>query len=84
MRDRIRNIPARRWLAAVLIAGSLSVALSGAALAAEEGSAHGSGDLPTGAIVGLGVSIALAGLLLAISAPYILPKPPKRSRRRPC
>ena len=80
MRDRFQGSPLWRWLAAVLIAGTLCVALSGSALAAEESSGHeeGSNNLPAGAWVGLAISFALGSLLLAGSATYILPKPTKR------
>lgn len=59
-------------LAIPLIALLLS---SGAALAA---GAEGGGGLGAGPIIGIGISITLAALLVGGSLAYILPKPPKR------
>ncbi|MXY79347.1 MAG: hypothetical protein F4Y94_06600 [Chloroflexi bacterium] len=59
-----------------LLAGAVLLLLltSGAALAAGEGG----GPLPAGAIVGLVVSVIIAGGVVALSLGYILPKPPGR------
>ncbi|MDE2893236.1 MAG: hypothetical protein OXN86_12100 [Chloroflexota bacterium] len=58
-------------LAAALIA---AVLLGGAAMAAGEG---GGGGLHAGQIVAIVIGIAMAAILLGLSAAYILPKPPK-------
>ena len=60
-----------RWPTAVgvLLAGLLLS--SGAAMAA------GGGGLHAGQIVAIVIGIALAALLIGLSAAYILPKPPK-------
>ncbi len=58
-------------LFAALIA---AVLLGGAAMAAGEG---GEGGLHAGQIVAIVIGIAMAAVLLALSAAYILPKPPK-------
>ncbi len=58
-------------LAVAIIA---AVLLGGAAMAAGEG---GSGGLHTGQIVAIVIGIAMAAILLGLSAAYILPKPPK-------
>ncbi len=58
-------------LSAALIA---AVLLGGAAMAAGEG---GGGGLHAGQIVAIVIGIAMAAVLLALSAAYILPKPPK-------
>ena len=51
-----------------------AVLLGGAALAAGEG---GGGGLHAGQIVAIAIGIAMAAILLGLSAAYILPKPPK-------
>ena len=58
-------------LAVALIA---AVLLGGAAMAAGEG---GGGGLHAGQIVAIVIGIAMAAILLGLSAAYILPKPPK-------
>ncbi len=58
-------------LAVALIA---AVLLGGAAMAAGEG---GGGGLHAGQIVAMVIGIAMAAILLGLSAAYILPKPPK-------
>ena len=52
----------------------VAVLLGGAALAAGEG---GGGGLHAGQIVAIVIGIAMAAILLGLSAAYILPKPPK-------
>ena len=69
---------ARLALAVLMVALALSVAelvTPGLALA-QEGLPAGDRRLPGAAIVGIVVSFALAALLLLISLPFILPKPP--------
>ncbi len=51
-----------------------AVLLGGAAMAAGEG---GGGGLHAGQIVAIVIGIAMAAILLGLSAAYILPKPPK-------
>ncbi len=60
--------------ATVALALAAAVLLGGAALAAggEDG-----GGLHAGQIVAIAVGIAMAAILVALSAAYILPKPPK-------
>ncbi len=64
----------RRRLAPLAGAVLLMLLTSGAAFAAGEGGGH----LPAGAIVGLVVSVLIAGLVVVLSLGYILPKPPGR------
>ena len=64
----------RRALTPLAAAALLMLLTSGAALAAGDGG----GDLPAGAIVGLVVSVLIAGLVVVLSLGYILPKPPGR------
>ena len=52
----------------------VAVLLGGAAMAA---GGEGGGGLHAGQIVAMVIGIALAAILLALSAAYILPKPPK-------
>ncbi len=59
-------------LALTLIAAAL---MGGVAMAAEGG--EGGGGLHAGQIVAIVIGIAMAALLLGLSAAYILPKPPK-------
>ncbi len=69
---------ARVALAVLVVALALSVAelvAPGLALA-QEGLPAGDQGLPGAAIVGIVVSFALAALLLLISLPFLLPKPP--------
>ena len=58
-------------LAVALIA---AVLLGGVAMAAGEG---GGGGLHAGQIVAIVMGIAMAAILVGLSAAYILPKPPK-------
>ena len=53
----------------------VAVLLGGAAMAAGEGG--GGGGLHAGQIVAIVIGIAMAAILLGLSAAYILPKPPK-------
>ncbi len=74
----IESKRARVALAVLVIALALSVAelvAPGLALA-QEGLPAGDRGLPGAAIVGIVVSFALAALLLLISLPFLLPKPP--------
>ena len=64
----------RRALTPLAAAALLMLLTSGVAMAAGEGG----GDLPAGAIVGLVVSLLIAGLVVVLSLGYILPKPPGR------
>ena len=59
-------------VALALVAAAL---LGGAAMAA--GGESGSGGLHTGQIVAIVIGIAMAAILVGLSAAYILPKPPK-------
>ncbi|MCY3558577.1 MAG: hypothetical protein OXH13_08020 [Chloroflexi bacterium] len=52
----------------------VAVLLGGAAMAA---GGEGGGGLHAGQIVAMVIGIAFAAILLALSAAYILPKPPK-------
>ncbi len=58
-------------VALALIAAAL---LGGAAMAA---GGEGGGGLHAGQIVAIVIGIAMAAILLGLSAAYILPKPPK-------
>ena len=58
-------------VALALIAAAL---LGGAAMAAGD---EGGGGLHAGQIVAIAIGIAMAAILLGLSAAYILPKPPK-------
>jgi len=60
-------------LFAVLLLAAAGSGLGSVALAAGEGG----GGLHAGQIVAMVIGIALAAILLALSAAYILPKPPK-------
>ncbi len=65
--------------AALLIAASLLavlVGLLGGGLAMAAGG-EGGGGLHPGQIVAIVIGIAMAAILLGLSAAYILPKPPK-------
>ena len=64
------TIPRTLTLAVVLIT---TVLLGGTAMAAGESG----GGLHAGQIVAIVIGIAAAAILLALSAAYILPKPPK-------
>ncbi len=59
-------------VALALIAAAL---LGGAVMAA--GGESGGGGLHTGQIVAIVIGIAMAAILVGLSAAYILPKPPK-------
>ncbi|MXX31251.1 MAG: hypothetical protein F4Z51_03240 [Chloroflexi bacterium] len=61
-------------ITAVALSLIVAVLLGGAAMAA---GGEGGGGLHAGQIVAMVIGIALAAILLALSAAYILPKPPK-------
>ena len=56
------------------VAFIVAVLLGGAAMAA---GGEGGGGLHAGQIVAIVIGIAMAAILLGLSAAYILPKPPK-------
>ena len=58
----------------LVVAVIAAVLVGGAAMAAGEG---GGGGLHAGQIVAIVIGIAMAAILLGLSAAYILPKPPK-------
>ena len=60
--------------ATISLALVAAVLLGGAAMAA---GGEGGGGLHAGQIVAIVIGIAMAAILLALSAAYILPKPPK-------
>ena len=59
--------------ATLALAVVAAVLLGGVAMAAGEGG----GGLHAGQIVAMAIGIALAALLIGLTAGYILPKPPK-------
>lgn len=61
--------------ATVALALITAVLLGGAVMAA--GGESGGGGLHAGQIVAIALGIAMAAILLGLSAAYILPKPPK-------
>ena len=86
MRQAVLQIPisqvremSRRWLVALSILAfvtAFEALVPGAAMAKGGATPPQDASLPTGAIVGIIASFALAGLLLMIALPFILPKPP--------
>ena len=69
----------RRWLVALAVVAfvvALEALAPGAAMASGGATPPQDASLSAGAIVGIIVSFALAGLLLLIALPFILPKPP--------
>ena len=69
----------RRWLVALAIVAfvvAFEAVAPGAAMAEGGATPPQDASLPTGAIVGIIASFGLAGLLLMIALPFILPKPP--------
>ena len=81
MRYAIRQVVQgwRRWLVVLAIVAfvvALETIAPGAALAKGGATPPQDASLPGGAIVGIIASFALAGLLLMIALPFILPKPP--------
>lgn len=61
--------------ATIALALIVAALLGGVTMAA--GGESGGGGLHAGQIVAIAIGIALAAILLALSAAYILPKPPK-------
>ena len=59
--------------ATLALAVVAAVLLGGVAMAASEGG----GGLHAGQIVAMAIGIALAAILIGLTAGYILPKPPK-------
>lgn len=73
-----RGRPALVVLALALALGVFATVAPGTAMAAEGAVAAQDQDLSAGAIVGIVFSFLLAGVLLMIALPFILPKPPNR------
>lgn len=73
-----RGRPALLVLALALAVGAIAALEPATAMAAEGSVAPQDQDLSAGAIVGIVFSFVLAGVLLMIALPFILPKPPDR------
>jgi hypothetical protein len=73
-----RARPALLALALALALGAIVALEPATAMAAEGSVAPQDQELSAGAIVGIVFSFLLAGVLLMIALPFILPKPPNR------